>query len=212
MKALNYEWWVIGDDNPQYSNICRHSYLGKDCTIHVFVDIRHNKSPCLYYLVISCLYKYWNSINAMDDWWRMIDNPCFIDESNISCCNNICRHLYLGKDCTIHAILDVRYNKCPFDSVPMYDIMWQINIDIFHKNIMSMLHLIWTYYFKVYLLGNYLPNLWVTNLRMRMKLKEIRASWRSLKCWIVSIYLKFFVNKYFSKTDIIFLEDIIDLR
>ena len=68
-----------------------------------------------------------------------------------------------------------------------------------------------THLVKVYLLGNYLPNLWVINLQIRMKTKEIRASLGSFIRWIVSIYLKFFANKYFRKRDMIFLEDIIDL-
>ena len=208
---IKHAWWVIGDDNPQCNNICRHSYLGKDCTILVFVDIRHNKSPFLYYLVISCWYKFRNNINAIDDWWRLIDKPCFIDEINISYCNNVFRHLYLFKDCTIHDILDVRYNKYPFDSVPINNIMWQIILISFAK--ITCLFYIWfeTYLVKVYLLGNYLPNLWVINLQIRMKMKETRASWRSFIRWIVSIYLRFFANKYFKKRDIIFLEDIIDL-
>ena len=60
-------------------------------------------------------------------------------------------------------------------------------------------------------MGNYLPNLWVMSLRIRMKIKEIRASWQSFIRGIVSIYLKFFADKYFRKRDIIFFEDIIDL-
>ena len=76
----------------------------------------------------------------IDKGW--LAKPCFIDEIDISYCNNICRHLYLGQDCTIQDILDIRYNKSPFDSVPINNIMWQINIDIFHKNNMCILHLI----------------------------------------------------------------------
>ena len=88
-------------------------------------------------------------------------------------------------------------------SVPINNIMWQINMDIFRKNI---LFYIWfkTYWVKVYLLGNYLPNLWVINLEIWMKIKEIRASWWSFIRWIVSIYSKFFANKYFRKRDTIF--------
>ena len=132
----------------------------------------------------------------------MIGKPCFIDEIDISYCNNICRHLYLGQDCTIHDILDVRYNKYPFDSVPINNIMWQIILISFAK--ITCLFYIWfeTYLVKVYLLGNYLPNLWVINLQIRMKMKETRASWRSFIRWIVSIYLRFFANKYFKKREI----------
>ena len=141
----------------------------------------------------------------------MIDKPSFIDEINISYCNNFADIFILARIATFkifltYDIINLHSTRC------LLTILCGKSISTSFTKITCVFY-IWfkTHLVKVYLLGNYLPNLWVINLQIRMKIKEIRTSWRSFIRWIVSIYLKFFANKHFRKRDIIFLEDIIDL-
>ena len=148
--------------------------------------------------------------------------PLMIDEGWLT--NNASLIKLTSTTATMFADIFIFSKTAPFTIFLTYDTMnlhftrclWTIlcgkSILISFAKITCLFY-IWfeTYLVKVYLLGNYLPNLWVINLQIRMKMKETRASWRSFIRWIVSIYLRFFANKYFKKRDIIFLEDIIDL-